>query len=106
MPDPTPVARIYHYRGFIADDSNRPVSVLEEPYGERQTVDLSSGLAASQPSPAGTYVARVVPAHVSGFVRYRVRLEGDTSDADADDPLLWADWIHCPPGATVSLFVS
>ena len=100
-------AKLWHHSGHLGDEANTKTELQREPYVSRQSVTTSATAAASTASPAGTNLAQI---EVSVPTRYRVRLSGDTSAADANDPPLgtlaqnWGNnWIHLPPGATVSL---
>lgn len=100
-------AKIWHYRGHVGDEGNVKTQLAHEPYESRQQVTTSAAAAASTASPSGTNLARI---EVTVATRYRVRLPGDSTDADANDPLLFSgadlmtwNWIHVPPGSTISL---
>jgi len=100
-------AKIWHYAGHVGDELNVKTQLAREPYVSRQQVTTSATAAASTASPAGTNLARI---EVTTATRYRVRLPGDSTDADANDPLLFSsadlqcwNWIHVPPGGTISL---
>ena len=100
------VAKIWHYSGHVGDEANSKTTIPREPYISRQTVTTSTTAANSNASPAGTYLARI---EVAVATRYRVLLPGDSMLADANDPPLGTfaaiidNWIHLPPGATISL---
>ena len=101
------VAKIWHYSGDRGDEANTKTSLPREPYVSRQSVTTSAIAANSAASPAGTYLAGV---EVTVNTRYRVRLPGDNTLADANDvPLGYVATgynvfcIHLPPGATISL---
>lgn len=100
-------AKLWHYSGHLGDEANTKTELQREPYVSRQQVTTSATAAASTASPAGTNLCRI---EVTTATRYRVRLSGDSTAADANDPMLgtlaqnWGEnWIHLPPGATVSL---
>ena len=100
-------AKLWHYSGHLGDEGNTKTELQKEPYVSRQQVTTSATAAASTASPAGTNLCRI---EVTTATRYRVRLSGDVTAADANDPLLGTtaqvqsyNWIHLPPGATVSL---
>ena len=101
------VAKIWHYSGNVGDEENTKTTWPREPYVSRQTVTTSATAANSAASPAGTYIAGI---EVTVNTRYRVRLPGDNTLADANDvPLGYVATgynvfaIHLPPGATISL---
>ena len=100
-------AKIWHYTGNRGDEGNTKTDLQKEPYVSRQQVTTSVTAAASTASPAGTNLCRI---EVTTATRYLVRLSGDTTAADVNDPLLGTtaqvqsyNWIHLQPGATVSL---
>lgn len=98
-------AKIWHYAGHVGDEQNSKTQLQKEPYLSRQSVTTSATAAASTAAPSGANLARI---EVTVATRYRVRLTGDSTAADASDPSLWLEtaghnWINLPPGATVSL---
>jgi hypothetical protein len=98
--------KIWHYYGHVGDETNSHTQLAREPYVSRQQVTTSATAAASTASPAGTNLARI---EVTTATRYRVIPAGGSGDADANDPALFVDspacwnWIHLPPGSTISL---
>jgi hypothetical protein len=101
-------AKIWHYVGHVADEANSHTQMAREPYVSRQQVTTSATAASSTASPAGTNLARI---EVTTATRYRVIAPDDEETvADENDPLLLTNdnvpawnWIHCPPGWTISL---
>jgi hypothetical protein len=100
-------AKIWHYAGHVGDELNVKTQLAREPYVSRQQVATSATAAASTASPAGTNLARI---EVTTATRYRVIASGGSGDADANDPPLFVgedlkgwNWIHVPPGSTISL---
>ena len=99
-------AKIWHYAGSVGDEANAKTELNKEPYISRQQVTTSATAAASTAAPDGSHLTRI---EVTVSTRYRVRLAGITTAADANDPPLHLDsaggwnWINLPPGATVSL---
>ncbi|KGB81968.1 MAG: hypothetical protein SWN98_04405 [Pseudomonadota bacterium] len=101
------IAKIWHYSGHLGEEENTRTQLAREPYISRQQVSTSAIAAGSLVAPSGSHLARI---EVTTATRYRVRLAGDSADADANDPLLFTadqmaawNWIHLPPGATLSL---
>lgn len=100
-------AKIWHYAGHVGDEANAKTLLAREPYVSRQQVTTSGTAAASSAAPAGTHLARI---EVTTATRYRVRPPGDSTNADANDPPLFVgddlkgwNWVHVPPGSTISL---
>jgi len=100
-------AKIWWYFGHVGDEKNTRTMLAREPYIDREQVTPSGTAASSNAAPFGARLARI---EVSTATRFRVRPNGDTTDADANDPPLFSggdlqgwNWVHVPAGATISL---